>query len=437
MSAATVISLDAARAADLATLVRYDDRRPRPTLRLFCFPWSGASASAFHSWAAAMPDEIELVGVQLPGRGDRREEPASTRLAPVARQVARALRMELNEAPGPFAFFGHSLGAMLAHQVAFRLEAHGHRPQLVVLSGSRAPHRPPRVPLHRLDDADLLGALERFGGMSARARDPEFLSYFLPLVRADLTAVETHQPAEPGSLCSPVSAWAGADDWYAPPEEVERWRCLAGSACRSRVFNGGHFFAGNLARTRAALLDDLAWSRQQAGTYRVRPMVAADREAMLAMVGRCSDASLYERLQTYAAAAPRRHIETLFADPDCYTAVVERPLGARAAARPAEIVGFGSLFFDRRGAAEVASLVADEHQGRGVGTRLAEHLRAHAAGQGIDRLEVTTRAGNTRVVRLFSGLAADISLSRPDAGVVTMTLQLDGQAGGQLIPIAA
>jgi GNAT superfamily N-acetyltransferase len=90
-------------------------------------------------------------------------------------------------------------------------------------------------------------------------------------------------------------------------------------------------------------------------------------------------------------------------------------------------------------------LVADEHQGRGVGARLAEHLRAHAASQGIDRLEVTTRAGNTRVVRLFSGLAADISLSRPDAGVLTMTLRLDARSGGQptgqpigqLIPIAA
>jgi surfactin synthase thioesterase subunit len=141
MSAATVISLDEARAADRATLVRYDDRRPCATLRLFCFPWSGASASAFRSWAAGMPDEIELVGVQLPGRGDRRDEPASVRLAPAVRQVARALLTELDESPGPFAFFGHSLGALLAHEVAWRLEAHGHRPQLVVLSGSRAPHR--------------------------------------------------------------------------------------------------------------------------------------------------------------------------------------------------------------------------------------------------------------------------------------------------------
>jgi surfactin synthase thioesterase subunit/GNAT superfamily N-acetyltransferase len=390
VSAAAVVSLAEARAGDRATLVRYDDRGSRAALRLFCFPWSGASASAFRSWAAAMPEEIELVGVQLPGRGGRREESASARLAPVARQVARVLRMELEESPGPFAFFGHSLGALLAHEVACRLEARGHRPQLVVLSGSRAPHRPPRVCLHRLEDADLLGVLEGFGGMSARGGDPEFLARFLPLVRADLTAVETHQPADPGLLCGPVSGWAGAEDWYAPPEEVQRWGCLAGSAWRSRVFSGGHFFTGDLARARAALLDDLAWSRQQVGGYRVRPMVAADREAMLAMVGRCGGASLYERFQTYAAAAPRRHVETLFADPDCYTAVVEGPPGAGGQA--GQIVGFGSLFFDRRGAAEVALLVADEHQGRGVGARLAEHLRAHAASQGVDRLEVTTRA---------------------------------------------
>jgi surfactin synthase thioesterase subunit len=264
MSTAAVISIDAVRTADRATLVRYD-RRPRATLRLFCFPWSGASASAFRSWASAMPDEIELVGVQLPGRGNRRDEPVSPRLVPVARQVTRALSAELDGSPGPFAIFGHSLGAMLAHEVALRLEARGHHPQLVVLSGSRAPHRPPRVLLHRQDDADLLGALERFGAMSARARDPEFLSYFLPLVRTDLTAVETHQPAAPGPLNSPLSVWAGTDDWYAPPEEVERWRSIAGSAYRSRTFSGGHFFTGDLARTVTALLGDLAWSHQEAG----------------------------------------------------------------------------------------------------------------------------------------------------------------------------
>jgi surfactin synthase thioesterase subunit len=272
----SVTSLNAVRTADRGTLVRYD-HRPHARLRLFCFPWSGASASAFRPWASAMPDEIELVGIQLPGRGGRRDEAPSARLAPLARQVTRALATELDESPGPFAVFGHSLGALLAHEVARRLEGRGRHPQLVVLSGSRAPHRPPRVRLHRLGDADLLAALQRFGAMSGRTNDAGFLSYFLPLVRTDLTAVETHQPAVSGPLGSPLSAWAGADDWYAPPDEVRRWRSLAGRAYRDRTFSGGHFFTGDLSRTMTALLDDLAWSRRQATVYRVRPLTAADR----------------------------------------------------------------------------------------------------------------------------------------------------------------
>ncbi|HEY3002923.1 MAG TPA: alpha/beta fold hydrolase [Kribbellaceae bacterium] len=251
-------------------LVRFE-ARPAAPLRLFCFPWSGASASVYRELARSMPDEVETVAVQLPGRGSRRDESAFDRLAPLARQVVRALDVELRDRPGRFVLFGHSFGALLAYEVARQLQASGRHPELVVLSGSRAPARAPRVFLHPMGDAELLAALDQMGGTKMdRLRDPAFLDYFLPLVRTDLTACETFQPAT-GTLHCPVSVWGGSDDWYARPEDITRWRHFAGPAFRSRIFDGGHFFTSDEGVVREAMLDDLRWSRRyqdHAVTYR-------------------------------------------------------------------------------------------------------------------------------------------------------------------------
>jgi surfactin synthase thioesterase subunit len=257
---AAVLSFDPPGPASDRFLVRFETR-PAASLRLFCFPWSGASASSFRELALGMPDEIEAMALQLPGRGSRRDEAAVDRLAPLARQIVRALDVELGDRPGPFALFGHSFGALLAYEVARRLEASGRRPELVVLSGSRAPARAPRVVLHPMGDAELLAALHRMGGTkTSRMQDAKFLDYFLPLVRTDLTACETFRPAH-GTLRCPVSVWGGSDDWYARPEDVTRWRQFAGAAFRSQIFDGGHFFTNDEAVVRAGLLADLEWSR--------------------------------------------------------------------------------------------------------------------------------------------------------------------------------
>jgi surfactin synthase thioesterase subunit len=241
-------------------LVRLE-ARPSASLRLFCFPWSGATASVYRELASTLPDEIETVAVQLPGRSSRRDEAPLDELAPLARQAVKAIDTELHERPGRFALFGHSLGALLAYEVARLLVAAGQYPDLVVMSASRAPVQAPRIVLHKLGDAELLAALGQMGGTSSdRLRDQEFLGYFLPLVRTDLTAYETFQPAMGAILSCPVSVWAGREDWYAHPEDVNRWRELVGLAYRSRLFDGGHFFNSDVATVATAVLADLRWS---------------------------------------------------------------------------------------------------------------------------------------------------------------------------------
>lgn len=259
-----VRSVKIVRPRENACFVRFG-ARPAAQLRLFCFVWSGGSASAFRSWAEALPTDIEAVGIELPGHGNRRDEPACDRLQPTARQIVEAVCEELNDRPGRFALFGHSYGSLLSYEVARLLEAEGRQSELVVLSGSRAPATPPEIVLHRLSDRGLLGKLRQMGGMSEiRLRDAEFLRTFLPLVRTDLTACETYRPVVTASLRAPVSAWAGNDDWYAPPRSVKKWRELAGPAFRLRVFPGGHFFTQDRNAVLSALFADLTWGQTQA-----------------------------------------------------------------------------------------------------------------------------------------------------------------------------
>lgn len=238
--------------------------RPAAELRLFCFPWSGASASAYCTLATALPGHVEVVAIQLPGHGFRTAEPPIEDLEDLAAAVARSMIRELRAHGGRFAVFGHSFGALLGYEVVRRLAEHSRFPELLMLSGSRSPASAPPIDLHRLADADLTHKLGLLGGMSRkRLGNSEFLARFLPLVRADLTACERYRAPDRPSVLSPVSVWAGTDDWYATPAKVARWGLCAGGKFRMRTFPGGHFFIRDTELVAAALLADLDWANEE------------------------------------------------------------------------------------------------------------------------------------------------------------------------------
>lgn len=228
-------------------------------VRLLCFPNAGAGAGAFRRFAEPLAPYAELRVVRLPGREQRINEPPHERLETLLTELTDTLQPDLRTPPGQrLAFFGHSMGALVAFELTRRLRAAGHRlPDALLVSGGRAPHVPPPadwVTMHTLTDGDFLRRLPSYGGTPAELlRQPELLRLFLPTLRADFAVVETYRyrPGEP--LDIPVAAYGGGDDAEAPIEAMAGWREQTTAAFRHRVFPGGHFYLAErvdeLART--------------------------------------------------------------------------------------------------------------------------------------------------------------------------------------------
>lgn len=228
----------------------------RPRARLFCFPYAGGNAMAFRGWAEGLPADVELCAVQLPGRGSRFRERAITRLGALLDELERAL------APGldvPFALFGHSMGALIAYELACRLrDRGGPAPVHLFLSGRSAPGLPPsEPPASDLPDAEFLDRLRRYGGTPEEVlAQPELMELLLPVLRADFTLIETWKDAGHAPLDVPFSVLGGLEDAGAGRDRLEGWRARTRSEFALRMLPGNHFFIQSAEATVLRILAD-------------------------------------------------------------------------------------------------------------------------------------------------------------------------------------
>jgi medium-chain acyl-[acyl-carrier-protein] hydrolase len=219
-------------------------------LALYCFPHAGGSAFSYRAWASLLPETIELRAIVLPGRESRLREPPHVRMAPLADEMARAIAAHADK---PYALFGHSMGALVAYEVALRLTGTRVPPSRLLVSGARAPSdRGSRRPLHALSDGALIEALRTLDGTPPEVlRDAELMALCLPRIRADLAVCETYRMESAPRLDCPVSAFGGVDDAGVPRAPLEAWRDVTTAPAIVRMFPGGHFFlhAPALARS--------------------------------------------------------------------------------------------------------------------------------------------------------------------------------------------
>jgi len=219
--------------------------RPNPSaaLQLFCFPYAGVGASAFFPWVGELPANIELQVVQLPGRENRAREKPLDQISAIVPLVAAAIRARVDRA---YAFFGHSMGALIAFEVARHFRTAGFPgPVHLFASARRAPHRRDRLPdFHHLPDVEFLEALRRrWNGIPAAVlREPELLQLLMSSLRADVAVIETYTYVDGESLTCPISVYGGEDDSTIERDDLLSWREMTSSLFRLRMFPGNHFF---------------------------------------------------------------------------------------------------------------------------------------------------------------------------------------------------
>ncbi|MEW5983047.1 MAG: alpha/beta fold hydrolase [Acidobacteriota bacterium] len=220
--------------------------RPNPDarVRLFCLPYAGGGATAYRTWHAHLPADVEVCAVQLPGRENRFPEPPFTNLLELARALPGHLLPSLDR---PFALFGHSMGAQIAYELARQLvRQYGRTPTHVFVSGSGAPDLPRRdAYIHTLprDEAFLAELHRRYNQIPAiMFEDAELRELYVRLLRADLMLAETYRCADPVPLPCPIVALGGEQDRGAPPEDLRAWQTLTDAAFSVHLFRGGHFY---------------------------------------------------------------------------------------------------------------------------------------------------------------------------------------------------
>lgn len=248
--------------------------RPNPmaVLRLLCFHHAGGGASAYRPWVGEVPADVELCAVQLPGRETRLRERPFTRIAALVPLIADEIQPLLDR---PFALFGHSLGALVAFEVARELGRRGGpAPAHLFVAGRRAPMRPDRWSrMSHLPQATFVEEVRRrWDGIPAAVLDePELLELLLPTLRADIAAVESYVYAPGAALDCPISCLGGMEDSAAGAVDLAAWRDETRGAYSLRMFPGAHFFVQSArAQVLAAVHEDLRPLLDRAGGGRTR-----------------------------------------------------------------------------------------------------------------------------------------------------------------------
>ena len=258
--------------------------RDEPLLRLFCFPHAGGGTHAYAKWAQALPEYLDVVAISPPGRGTRIREPPVEDLNAMATAIFDGVKLQ---ADIPFAFFGHSLGSIIAYEVARRLASAGlPLPVLMFVSAHEPPTNAVDDPswtswtswtrrgrptswMHELSDAEFTGAALERGFIPADAvSDAGLMAVLLPALRADLGIHERYSHGqwarEPG-LSFPIVAMGGHDDSFVSAASLAKWSEVSSAeSCELLMFEGGHFYLQTddrvLPAIEARLLQVITWT---------------------------------------------------------------------------------------------------------------------------------------------------------------------------------
>lgn len=220
-------------------------------ITLVCLPFAGAGASFFHPWQAIAGDALRVLPLQLPGR-ERLIDTEPHRDAHAATDDLLAQLRERQDG-SRVVLFGHSLGAVLAYELAHRLVR---EPDIELVrlfaSGAPEPGSGREQQATGLSDDEFLVRVAEFAGYTHEAlEDPEMREMILPTLRADVEMHENYVPSTSDPLPAPITAIRGEDDELVSYEDAAGWSKVSGLDFDHVEVPGGHMY---LADTAPALL---------------------------------------------------------------------------------------------------------------------------------------------------------------------------------------
>lgn len=225
------------------------------THRLVCAPYAGGGASTYRSWPEYAAPGVGVVALRPPGRETRLDEPPVCSVAQMVQDLVRDLEQIAHDEV-PYSLFGHSLGAIVAFELAHEILDRGWPPpQRLIVSGRCAPHVRHGIPgISHLSDDAFLTRLHELGGLSEEIlQAEELVALLLPSLRADFVAAESYTWTGRPSLPIPISAFGGDHDDSVSAAQIEAWGDLTHAGFRHMLLDGDHFFL----RPRAAELVEM------------------------------------------------------------------------------------------------------------------------------------------------------------------------------------
>lgn len=222
-----------------------------PKVKLFCIPYAGGSAQMYHSWMGHVHPAIELCPVELSGRGQRFNDPLYNNFDELIDDVFQQIETNIQETP--YAFFGHSLGALIAFELVHKIKDNKlPLPKHVFYSGKSAPNleNKRKMIYHLLEPAQFKEELMKLGGTSRVVfENKELEELFLPIIKNDFKLAETYQFKEGRSLYGgEITVFLGKEDELTA-EQCHQWSNCTSGTCKLIYVNGGHFFINHQAAT--------------------------------------------------------------------------------------------------------------------------------------------------------------------------------------------
>ena len=211
--------------------------------RIFAFPYSCAGASSFHQWAGHFSQYgIDFIGVQLPGRENRRGDKPLSNLPDLIDSLLSAITPYTDQ---PFVFFGHSLGALVAFELSRALQKKGIAlPDHLFASAFRPPSLAnPNKALHQLEREAFIDGIRAYGNTpEAVLSNTVLMDLFLPMLRADFALNETYCYQEETPLSCPITVFKGSEDNFANPQNMGCWQQETQAKYEEIEYKGHHFF---------------------------------------------------------------------------------------------------------------------------------------------------------------------------------------------------